>query len=1110
MLRSICVRRWPLFFILSLALLALTEVNVGAADFGTNSPSFTYYNDVFCGNPILDPSQPTAPVQPERLITEPGLAAIVNVSIVKFSFDPPNAVVNIGDTVRWTNIDGSGHTTTGPSSLWASGTLQNGQSFSFTFTSAGSYTYHCSIHSAMTGNITVLGSTPTATPTSSNNPTLGNYSATSVPLSGDTTVIPDAAPTLSTRMIVSASSSFKGKLEADPVTGTVRVTNAHPAGTYGVRITSFESGGASTSKNFSLTVTTPPECNPVTFAPAVNYGVGVGARSVAVGDFNGDGNQDIASANDNANNVSVLLGNGAGGFGAATNIAVGFFPYSVAVGDFNGDGKQDLVAANEVSHNVSILLGNGAGGFGSATNFAAGTNPTAVVVGNFNGDGYQDLAVSHLGSTSVSVLLGNGAGTFAALTNYSIGVTSFSLALGDFNFDGKQDIATANRNAGTVSVLLGTGTGTFGAAANFTVGIEPASITVGDFNEDGKQDIATANDFSNDVSVLLGDGTGVFAAATSFAAASGAFSVAVGDLNSDGHQDLVSSNFSAFNLSFLQGNGMGSFAAPTNFGAGSQPFSVAVGDFNGDGRQDLVAANHSGSNISVLLRTCAATSPTPTNTMTNTPTNTSTSTPTNTSTNTPTATATFTPTPSNTPSNTATGTPTPSCSPVSLSIPDVQSNTGVVVTVPVNTSDLTGSGVFSIDMQVAYDPAVLAPMASCVTLGPVAGSSSLTANCASSGTVIISLFQANAMSGSGVLVDLHFNVIGEPGTSSPLNLTFPEGSCLTATNGSVTVVAGGPISGTVTYGNAIGSPNPRFVSNVLLSGVGSANVSTTSGFPGGGYSLAGFGSGSYTVTPTKTSGSNGITSFDAAKVAQHAAGVVLLTGNPLIVADVSGNGSVTSFDAGFIGKFVVGSPPYGSTGTWRFNPASRTYSSVTSSQIGEDYSALLMGEVSGNWTNTGARSVANSQRRASDASSSTDQLFGPVQGISVALPTIEAAPDKEIIIPVNVQGVANKGVISYEFNLSYDPSVIQPLAQPVDMIGTVSRGLIALTNTSEPGLLRVVVYGPLPIDENGLLLNLRFQAVGKDGSISPLTWERIMFNEGDPIVNAINGQIELK
>jgi len=162
------------------------------------------------------------------------------------------------------------------------------------------------------------------------------------------------------------------------------------------------------------------------------------------------------------------------------------------------------------------------------------------------------------------------------------------------------------------------------------------------------------------------------------------------------------------------------------------------------------------------------------------------------------------------------------------------------------------------------------------------------------------------------------------------------------------------VSGTITYGNALGNPAPpRFVSNVLLSGTGAPDVSTTSGFPGGTYSLSGFGSGSYTVTPSKTGGINGaITSFDAAKIALHVAGTTVLTGNPLIVADVSGNGSISSFDAGQVARYSAGVPGSGSAATWIFSPASRNYASITSNVKGEDFVALLMGDVSGNWADT--------------------------------------------------------------------------------------------------------------------------------------------------------------
>ena len=127
----------------------------------------------------------------------------------------------------------------------------------------------------------------------------------------------------------------------------------------------------------------------------------------------------------------------------------------------------------------------------------------------------------------------------------------------------------------------------------------------------------------------------------------------------------------------------------------------------------------------------------------------------------------------------------------------------------------------------------------------------------------------------------------------------------------------------------------------------------------------------------------------------------------------------------------------------------------------------------------------------------------------VTVQDVLAAGDKEIVVSVNIQGVEGKEIISYEFDLRYDPAVVQPLAEAVAVAGTVSRGLSVVTNANEPGLLRVVVYGSLPIDKDGVLLNLRFTAVGTFGSMSALTFERIIFNEGEPLVTTTDGRIEM-
>src|SRR5438105_4763903 len=93
-----------------------------------------------------------------------------------------------------------------------------------------------------------------------NPPTLGNYPDTSVPLSTNTTVTPDATPTNTTSINVSTSTNLKGTLAANPTTGAVTVTDAHLFGTYTVTVIAFGPGGTATT-TFTLTVTSIP-CGP--------------------------------------------------------------------------------------------------------------------------------------------------------------------------------------------------------------------------------------------------------------------------------------------------------------------------------------------------------------------------------------------------------------------------------------------------------------------------------------------------------------------------------------------------------------------------------------------------------------------------------------------------------------------------------------------------------------------------------------------------------------------------------------------------------------------------------------------------------------------------------
>jgi hypothetical protein len=292
---------------------------------------------------------------------------------------------------------------------------------------------------------------------------------------------------------------------------------------------------------------------------------------------------------------------------------VGYAPGSVAVGDFNGDGDLDLASANAFSGDVSVLLGDGSGGFPAtdASRFPVGNGPESVAVDDLDGDGDLDLVIANAGSDDISVLLGDGSGGFPAAdaSRFPVGEAPVFIAVGDLDGDGDLDLATANAFSDDVSVLLGDGVGGFAAAdgSPFPVGDYPVSVAVGDFDGDGDQDLVTANLESDDVSVLLGDGSGGFPAADAsrFPVGNAPGTVAVDDLDGDGDLDLVIANAGSDDVSVLLGDGSGGFAAAaaSPFPVGNGPVSVAVRDFDGDGDLDLATANNFSEDVSVLLNT---------------------------------------------------------------------------------------------------------------------------------------------------------------------------------------------------------------------------------------------------------------------------------------------------------------------------------------------------------------------------------------------------------------------------------------------------------------------------------------------------------------------------
>ena len=355
----------------------------------------------------------------------------------------------------------------------------------------------------------------------------------------------------------------------------------------------------------------------VSFNPIKNIEVGY-TYNLKVGDFDGDGNSDLVTTNtgtinDTGARVSVLLGDDAGDFSIGSDFKFetpNTIP-SVRVGDFNGDGKDDLVTASD---DISVLLASGNGNFDLTENIEVESSSyPSIAIGDFNGDGKDDLVWWNSSSSEVSVKFADGNGGFSATENFNVGFPlSNKQIVGDFNNDGKDDIAVVDNSTvngiGTISLILADDNGGLGTAQNFDVEGLLRSLVVGDFNGDGNSDLAGNIYDSNKVSVLLGNGNGGFSAGQSFTVGNtNLLSIKVGDFDGDGKDDLATTNELINSISVLSGYDNGSFSTTQNFAVSDDSFdnldflTVAVADFNNDGKDDLATTIRGSNNVSLLI-----------------------------------------------------------------------------------------------------------------------------------------------------------------------------------------------------------------------------------------------------------------------------------------------------------------------------------------------------------------------------------------------------------------------------------------------------------------------------------------------------------------------------
>ena len=362
-------------------------------------------------------------------------------------------------------------------------------------------------------------------------------------------------------------------------------------------------------------------CLPSAFA---NHRTGniIAPELLVAGDFNHDGNMDLAVNCTGFDVVAILLGDGQGGYTLAGHFPTDTLTKGLDVGDVNHDGNLDLVTCTNWGYDENIFLGDGLGSFHVATpptELDGDGEPVRLLLRDFNNDGRLDIFVNAPDDDKVVMYFGDGKGNFPGPDLEIEDVQQpYGMDAGDLNGDGKLDAVVCGEShiAGdsVVTVMLGDGAGGF-TNSTFSVGDLPSSCKIGDMNNDGIPDVVVGgalpgNTTGNFVSIYLGNGRGVFALAQTLQLGQGNLKgdIALGDFDEDGNLDVaypvtghqIQGQHST-DLDIFFGNGHGQLSTGPVLTVGAEPHSVIAVDVNHDGHLDLAVTGRTSGTVTVLL-----------------------------------------------------------------------------------------------------------------------------------------------------------------------------------------------------------------------------------------------------------------------------------------------------------------------------------------------------------------------------------------------------------------------------------------------------------------------------------------------------------------------------
>jgi hypothetical protein len=281
--------------------------------------------------------------------------------------------------------------------------------------------------------------------------------------------------------------------------------------------------------------------------------------AMTVGDFNGDGRNDIATASPEGggSRVQTFLQGEDGSYTADQSFTVAAFPSQITAADINDDGDLDLSLGGLTSSDLSLVLGAGDGTFGAESLVTIGGPISEFIVADLDGMNGLDYAAITDARTRLRVSLNNGDGTFAAPTNPLTGAGLNGVVAADTTDAGSPNLFVTFTTADSIFALTNDGAGGFTPGGIISTDTNPEEVLAADLDGDGDTDLLTSNDLvgpADGFSALMNNGDGTFAAPATTEALIPIDQIAIADFNGDGIDDIAVVDLSFYRVKYYANN----------------------------------------------------------------------------------------------------------------------------------------------------------------------------------------------------------------------------------------------------------------------------------------------------------------------------------------------------------------------------------------------------------------------------------------------------------------------------------------------------------------------------------------------------------------------------